>query len=65
LIVDHDKLGKDGIVSTIENAHYPNRCLSPHVMAIYERDIGEWTDDNPLNKLSTHRQEYLKLFPVE
>jgi hypothetical protein len=31
-------------------------------MEIQGRDIGEWTDDNPLNKRLTQRQEYLRLF---
>ena len=30
-IVDHDKLGEEGIVIEIENVRYPNHCMSPSV----------------------------------
>jgi hypothetical protein len=31
LIIDFDELGKDSIIQEIENANYPNDCLSPRV----------------------------------
>lgn len=62
LILDHDGLGDSGITSAIENAHYPNRCISPSVMKIESRDIGEWQDDNPLNFTSKKKAEYERLF---
>ena len=62
LIVDHDKLGANEIRSVLENNHYPNHCMEPHIMDIQEKDIGEWTDEHPLNQLSTTIDEYKKLF---
>ncbi len=62
LIIDHDGVGAEGIGEVIESAHYPNHCISPKVKDIEERDIGEWTDDHPLNKNNTSKGEYDKLF---
>ena len=61
-IVDHDQLGADEIRDVIENARYPNHCIYPDVKSIIEKDIGEWSDDNPLNKPSTADAEYKRLF---
>jgi hypothetical protein len=62
LIIDFDKLGPDEIKSEIENCNYLNDCISPKVKAIEERDIGEWSDDNPLNNRNTSDAEYKRLF---
>lgn len=62
LIVDHDRLGADQIKSVIENQRYPNYCISPYVMEIKERDIGEWEDSHPLNLFSKMKDEYDRLF---
>lgn len=62
LVVDHDELGADEMRKTIENVRYPNHCISPQVVVIEERDIGEWNDDHPLNKRSTADAEYNRLF---
>lgn len=64
MVIDFDELGRDGIVEEMENVRYPNRCLSPTVMNITERDIGEWTDDHPLNSISKAHAEYERLFGV-
>jgi hypothetical protein len=61
-IVDHDEIDGDGIKDVIENVKYPNRCISPDVMKIESRDIGEWSDDHPLNKLDKFEAEYERLF---
>lgn len=61
-IIDHDRLGAEEIKSEIENYNYPNDCISPSVTAIEERDIGEWSDDNPLNNRNTCDAEYKRLF---
>lgn len=61
LVIDFDQLGGDEIAQTIQNANYPNDCISPSVESIGERDIGEWTDDHPLNKAGCSL-EYQKLF---
>lgn len=62
LIIDFDGLGENEIQSVLENTGYPNHCISPNVMDISERDIGEWSDDHPLNQLTTMGTEYRKLF---
>jgi hypothetical protein len=62
LIVDFDEVGGEGIKNVIKNQKYPNWCISPDVMEIEEADIGEWTDDHPLNKLITREEEYKRLF---
>lgn len=65
-IIDHDKLGAEGVISALENAHYPNRCISPHVRGVVTKDIGPWSDDHPLNGLATQADELLRLFgPVQ
>jgi len=61
LIVDHDQCGADEIQTVIENQRYPNRCISPSVMDIEEREV-EWSDNCPLNLISQTRAEYERLF---
>jgi hypothetical protein len=63
LIIDHDGVG-DEIETVIENVRYPNHCIYPHVMRIESRDIGEWSDEHPLNSRATMEDEYARLFPV-
>ena len=60
VVIDHDEIGGDEIVKTIENARYPNRCIDPHVEATAEHDIGEWDDDHPLNQNSTDALAWLR-----
>ena len=62
LIIDHDGLGAEGIREALEETRYPNRCIMPHVKNIESRDIGEWTDEHPLNKRSTADAAYKELF---
>jgi hypothetical protein len=62
LIIDHDKVGRDEIANLIENANYPNDCIGPHVMHIEARDIGEFSDDHPLNQSDTQIDEFKRLF---
>jgi len=63
LIVDLDELGADSVKIEMENVRYPNRCISPNVLNIETVDIGEWDDDNPLNKHDTIDEEVKRLFP--
>ena len=65
LVIDHDGLGSEAIRQTIENQKYPNYCISPHVKRIEERDIGEWSDDHPLNHRDRAQDEYRRLFGDE
>lgn len=62
IVVDHDGVG-DNIGTYIEDARYPNHCIAPHVIGIESRDIGEWSDDHPLNK--NLRAESAKLFATD
>jgi len=62
IVLDMDNLGAECVKEAIENARYPNRCISPEVKAIEVRDIGEWSDDHPLNRTSTAEAELRRLF---
>ncbi len=62
LIVDHDEIGEETIVSVLENHRYPNRCIAPDVKNVECADIGEWHDDHPLNLYSKSEAEYKRLF---
>jgi hypothetical protein len=61
LIVDYDNCG-DSIKDIIENQKFPNYCISPSVISMISADIGEWTDEHPLNYHSTSLEEKLKYF---
>ena len=65
LVVDHDEIGPDAIKYYLEETKYPNWCMSPLVVEIQERDIGEWTDEHPLNQTATFKSEFRKLFTQE
>lgn len=54
LIVDHDGLGPDEIKQVLENARYPNHCMSPDVIRIETRQV-DWTDEHPLNSTLEER----------
>lgn len=62
MIIDFDNIGVVEMKEVIENTHYPNRCISPKVKRIEGRDIGEWSDDNPLNSRSASDETFRKLF---
>jgi len=64
-VLDFDGLGADGVKDAIENARYPNRCISPHVLSVAVREIGEWSDGHPLNQRATMDEEYRRLFGPE
>jgi hypothetical protein len=49
MVIDHDELGAESASAELEAGRFGNRCISPDVMAIESREIGEWDDDNPLN----------------
>lgn len=61
-IIDFDGIGGDEISAVLENVKYPNRCISPTVREIREADIGEWSDDHPLNRAETADKEWSRLF---
>lgn len=57
LVIDFEQLGGEELARTLQT----NRYISPTVESIEERDIGEWTDDHPLNKAGCNI-EYQRLF---
>ena len=63
-LVDHDDIGAREIKSVIENAHYPNHCISPEVMQTESRLV-EWDDDHPLNDTRGAAEAFKKLFGIE
>jgi hypothetical protein len=58
LVIDFENHGKEEIEMLAMNA----RGLDPTVISIEGRDIGEWTDDHPLNRKSTAEAEFKRLF---
>ena len=64
MVIDQDEIGEDGVKSVLEYRKYPNRCIAPEVMGIESRDIGEWSDDHPLNLLDKRKDEYNHLFGI-
>lgn len=61
MILDFDDVGAEGIKEVIENARYPNHCISPHVKAMSSREV-DWSDDHPLNNRATCEVAYQELF---
>ncbi len=62
VVVDYDDLGAECIQEVLQETKYPNWCISPSVVTIEEKDIGEWDDSNPLNYRNTQKQELRRLF---
>ena len=62
LIIDFDGLGETRIKEELNNANFPNDCITIKVKSITEKDIGDWSDDHPLNKFSTKDVEYKRIF---
>ncbi len=63
MVIDRELGDSESVAALIENANYPNDCISPSVLSIEEAEIGEWSDDHPLNKRSTKAAEFARLFP--
>jgi hypothetical protein len=61
-VIDHDGLGEGGIKQNLECVRFPNDRMSPDVVAIESRDIGEWRDSHPLNCRDRLKREFAKLF---
>lgn len=62
MMVDFDNLGPEGAKTVIENARLPNHISPGKVMALEERDIGEWDDEHPLNNHKTQIAAFQNLF---
>jgi hypothetical protein len=61
VILDQDVETIEDARSVIESARYANHT-SIDVLNIYEADIGEWSDDHPLNYDTTYLSEIKKIF---
>lgn len=64
-IIDFDQLGEKEIRDVIKHTRYPNRCITPKIISVEERDIGEWDDDHLLNQKDKFKAEYERLFNKE
>lgn len=64
LVIDHDGLGAKGIKDNMEAVSYPNDCLYPKVIGSEEADLGEWTDDHPLNQIGCDPTPYFDIEPI-
>jgi hypothetical protein len=62
IVIDLDEIGESQIKDVLENVRYPNHCISPEILSVEERDIGEWSDEHPLNKKETKYIELRRLF---
>jgi len=62
LVIDFDNLGQTQIENQIECVSYPNDCISPVIYGIKEADIGEWSDDHPLNSCKKKYDYYNEIF---
>lgn len=58
LVIDHENHGGQIIAEQIKNNHYYN----VQIKRICGAEIGEWSDDHPLNKRLTCDEEYKRLF---
>ena len=56
LVIDHDALGPEAVIQTLEHQKYPNHCISPEVIDGQEVEIGEWYDGHPLNTFKPDRR---------
>ncbi len=57
LVINHEGCSEEDIVSSIENA----RGVYPNLIFIKECEIGEWSDNHPLNKGETQRDYFNKM----
>ena len=62
LIVNFEGLSGEEIRNHIENVRFPNDCISFRTLSIDYRDIGEWSDEHPLNFETTLLPYYNKNF---
>lgn len=58
LIIDYENIGKDDISSCLKNTNY----INPEIIDIQEADIGEWSDEHPLNNTQLYKAEFNRLF---
>jgi hypothetical protein len=57
-VLDFDELGWNGVKQTLENTKYPNHCISPEVLDIESKEIGEWEDESFFNSKHLSLEEF-------
>lgn len=65
LVIDHDALGVDEVERVLEDANYPNDCITPSVIKSQSAEIDDWNDDNLLNHSDTQAAELDRLFSAK
>lgn len=58
LVIDFENMGEEEIRDCIEHTKYVN----PTVIRMVEKEIGEWSDEHPLNKIDKMVGEFDKTF---
>ena len=61
-VIDFESMWPQSVAETIENQKYPNYCIRPSVIGTESADIGEWSDDHPLNNSDLWQAEIQRLF---
>lgn len=62
MVLDYQNVGEQYIKEKIEQVVFTGRLFSMQVRNIESRDIGEWSDDNPLNFSDTCDAEFRRIF---
>lgn len=65
IVLDFERHGSDDIKRIMQNAHYTSDQTIICVESAETADIGEWSDDHPLNKRDTFAAEVARLFGGE
>lgn len=60
VVIDFDDLGAEEVHQVLRHTKYPNHCISPDVVESETADIGEWSDDHPLNRVGVDTLAWLK-----
>lgn len=58
LVVDHENMKQEDIIYFIENVRY----VYPTVLSVQSKEIDDWGDEHPLNKLDTMKQTCEEMF---
>ncbi len=58
LVIDNENIGEESIKEYIKNAKY----IYPSILSIKSKEIGDWSDDHPLNKKETFFKTAKDLF---
>ena len=62
-IFDLDDIGEERICTILEEARYPNHCISVSVVSSNVVEVSDWDDNHPLNKSETFEEEFNRIFP--